>query len=120
MYEINNKQVLWNRETIFIAPGDIKNHIEYKDKLIIHYKVANEDRTYFSDDETCRNILCLAFNGEVLWRLQNPSKWMSFPYNMNYQNMGIGSDGIHWAYDGEYSNNFDPKTGEILTREFTK
>ena len=119
MYTHTANKVFYNEEIIFEAPGDISFAVPYKSNLILHYNVSSQDISKVSKEEKCRNVLSIDFNGEVLWRLPKPDRG-TLPFHPSYTTMAIGKSGAFWALDGGYMNRFDPDTGEILERDFTK
>ena len=119
MYKYEGCEVFYNGKKIYETLGDIQTAFPYKDNLILHFAVAGKDLYKYSDEETCRNVLSIDFNGEVLWRLPLPGKG-SFRFHPSYNNLGIGKSGGFRTSAGGYSIGFDPDTGEILECEFTK
>jgi len=120
MYKIRNHEVLWNENVIFTAPGDIKDHLKHKDKIIIRYQVSDNRISEFSKEIVYQNVLSIDSSGNVLWRLPMLERNFIPTYQPEYLDIGIGNDGSFWTSDGAYGIRFDPETGEILEREFTK
>lgn len=119
MYNIHSNIVECDGTLIFQAPGEIKSYFDYNGKLILHYKVANEDKPKYSIEDIARNVLSVDFNGNVLWRLEMPAK-STLPFQPNYQDLREDEEGNFWAFDGGYTNRFEPDTGKIIERIFTK
>lgn len=118
MYKIDLCDVFWNNTRIFTAPEPVEVSLPYKENLIIYYYPP--DRHMDVDSER-RNVLCLTPSGTIAWRLENPSRWSVHTPHASYTGLWIDkTNGRFVAYDGENENFFDPDTGEIYDRIFTR
>lgn len=119
MYSVEKNTVRWENKLIYESPGVIKKHFSHHGNMILHYKVHNDDKVKFSTEEIAQNILLLDSKGNIVWRLEVPEK-STLPFQPNYQNLRKDKEGSFWAYEGANDCRFDPNTGKILERVFTK
>jgi hypothetical protein len=118
MYKIDLCDVFWNNTCIFTAPEPVSTALHHKDNLIIFYEAPVR---HMDIDSERRNILSLTPNGMIAWRLENPSEWSIGSRTTSYTALWINKEnGKYVGHDGENQNYFDPDTGEIYDRIFTK
>lgn len=120
-FRYKKNKVFFSEQAIYEAPGIIDKIFPYKKNLILHYSVNADKKIQIPVEEAYQNILSLNFNGNVLWRLPLPEKSHLPRFQPDYATLRIDEDGHFWAGDTcAYENKFDPNTGKILERVFTK
>ena len=119
MFEAKKNKIFTEKGEIYEAPGYISSALAFKNKLILMYKILPEERHKFDTEDLSRNVLCLELDGTITWKLEPPEKG-TLSFNPSYIKLYKTAAGEFITHDGGYTCRFDPETGKILERDFTK
>lgn len=118
MFEVENKKVLFNCLAVYTAPGNITSHIKYNDDMIILYELDKIEREIASVRVRCSNILRISCDGDIIWRLDMPHRSVSLPFHPRYDQLWNNENKYYASDNGGEKIEFDPSTGNVLSREF--